>query len=65
MHVALYILLGLAALGVLFVLGRGVVAMASGKDVTGQQSNKFMTYRVGLQFAAVIIVVVLLLLNRH
>lgn len=64
MHIVLYILLGLTAAGVLFVLARGVIAMASGRDVTGRESNKFMTYRVGLQFAVVAIVVVLLLLNR-
>ena len=38
--------------------------MARGKDITGQQSNKMMTYRVGLQALAILFIVILFLANR-
>lgn len=56
------ILLLLVMAGVVYVLVRGVMAMASGKDVTGEQSQKWMQRRVLLQGLAVVVIIVLLLL---
>ena len=58
----LMILLLLVMAGVVYVLVRGVMAMASGKDVTGEQSQKWMQRRVLLQGLAVVVIIVLLLL---
>lgn len=65
MNTLLYVMLGLAAAGVLFMLARGVIAMASGRDVDGRTSNKFMSYRVILQLVAVLIVVAIILIGRN
>jgi len=56
----LLILLLLAMAAVLYVLVRGVIAMASGKDVTGEQSQDWMRKRVLFQAVAVVIVILLL-----
>jgi len=56
----LLILLLLAMAAVLYVLVRGVIAMASGKDVTGEQSQVWMRKRVLFQAVAVVIVILLL-----
>lgn len=61
----LIILMILAALATLTVLARGIVIMARGKDVTGVQSNKMMSYRVAFQLLAIVIIVILFLINRH
>ena len=65
MNIALYILLALAVAGVVFALGRGVIAMANGKDMTGRTSNRYMSYRVALQLVAVVIVLVIALVARR
>jgi hypothetical protein len=57
----LLILLLLLMAGVLYVLIRGVMGMASGKDLTGEQSQKWMQRRVLLQAAAIIVVMLILL----
>ena len=57
----LVILLVLLMAGVLYVLVRGVVGMASGRDVTGEQSQKWMRRRVLLQGAAVVVVILILI----
>jgi hypothetical protein len=62
MRIVLLILLLLAMAGVLYVLVRGVIAMASGKDVTGEQSQMWMRRRVLYQGVAVFIVIALLYL---
>ena len=62
MRIVLLILLLLAMAGVVYVLVRGVMAMASGKDVTGEQSQKWMQRRVLFQGLAVLIVLALLAL---
>jgi len=61
----LFVLLGLAVCGVVYVLGRGVISMANGKDMTGRTSNKYMSYRVGLQFLVVALVIVIALVARR
>jgi uncharacterized membrane protein YjdF len=60
MRLPLVILLLLAMAATAYVLVRGVMAMASGKDVTGEQSQQWMRRRVMFQAAAVIIVVLIL-----
>ena len=61
----LIILMIAAALATLTMLVRGVIVMARGKDITGVQSNKLMSYRVAFQGLAILIVVILFLINRH
>jgi len=39
---------------------RGVIAMASGKDVTGEQSQMWMRRRVLFQAVAIVIVILIL-----
>ena len=48
--------------GVLYVLVRGVIGMASGKDPTGEQSQMWMQRRVLFQGLAILIVLGLLYL---
>lgn len=61
MRIFLVILLVLAALATLFVLVRGIVTMAGGKDITGQRSQELMRKRVLFQAIAIFIAVLLLL----
>lgn len=61
MTIGLTILLVLVMAGVLYVLVRGVVGMASGRDVTGEQSQKWMQRRVLLQAAGIVIVILILI----
>jgi hypothetical protein len=63
MNGALIALIVLAALLAGYVLVRGILLMASGKDVTGAQSNRLMTLRVGFQALAIILVVILFLVS--
>lgn len=58
----LIILIILAAGATLFVLVKGVVGMAQGKDITGQRSQELMRKRVLFQAIAIVLVVLLLLL---
>ena len=60
MRIGLLILLVLAMAATAYVLVRGVIAMASGKDVTGEQSQAWMRKRVLFQAAAVLIVILIL-----
>ena len=62
MRILLLILLLLAMAAVVYVLARGVIAMASGKDVTGEQSQKWMQRRVLFQAAAIVLVILILLI---
>ena len=60
---ALLIILLIVAMGaVLYVLVRGVMAMASGKDVTGEQQQNYMQKRVLFQGVAIVIVIAILAL---
>jgi hypothetical protein len=60
MRYLLLVLLLLAMAGVVYVLVRGVIAMASGKDLTGEQSQKWMQRRVLFQGLAIVIVILIL-----
>jgi hypothetical protein len=53
-------LIVLAALATGYVLVRGVIGMAQGKDVTGVQSNKLMSLRVTFQLLTIALVLLLL-----
>jgi hypothetical protein len=57
----LMILLLLAMAAVVYVLVRGVIAMASGKDVTGEQSQAWMRKRVLFQAVAILLVILILI----
>ncbi|HEY9552489.1 twin transmembrane helix small protein [Allosphingosinicella sp.] len=61
MQTILIILIVLAAGATLFVLVKGVIGMAQGKDVTGQKSQELMRKRVMFQALAIILVVLLLM----
>lgn len=60
MNTALMILLLLAMAATFYVLVRGVISMASGKDVTGEQSQQWMRKRVMFQAVAILLVVVII-----
>lgn len=60
-HTFLLILLLLAMCATAYVLVRGVIAMASGKDVTGEQQQQWMRRRVLFQALAIAIVVLILI----
>jgi hypothetical protein len=54
-------LLVLAAGATLFVLAKGVIGMAQGKDITGQRSQALMQKRILFQAIAIALAVLLLL----
>jgi hypothetical protein len=56
----LIILLILAMGATGYVLVRGVINMASGKDLTGEQSQMWMRRRVLFQAVAIILVILIL-----
>lgn len=60
MNTFLFILLLVAMAAVLYVLVRGVIAMANGKDVTGEVQQGYMQKRVLYQGIALVIVVLIL-----
>ena len=62
MTVFLAILLVAAMGATAYVLVRGVIAMASGKDATGAQQQGWMRKRVMFQGIAIMIVALILLL---
>ena len=62
MDILLIILLVVLMGATAYVLVRGVMAMASGKDVTGQAQQNWMRKRVLYQGFAIMIVAVILLL---
>jgi len=64
MNTLLLILLVLAMGATAFVLVKGVIAMASGKDIGGVRQQKAMRQRVMFQAIAIIIVVLILMLAR-
>ena len=60
MRFPLLVLLILAMAATAYVLVRGVIAMASGKDMTGEESQKWMRRRVMFQAVAIIVVILIL-----
>ncbi|HEV2079368.1 MAG TPA: HIG1 domain-containing protein [Allosphingosinicella sp.] len=62
MQTLLIILIALAAGATLFVLVKGVIGMAQGRDVTGARSQDLMRKRVMFQAGTIVLVVLLLLL---
>jgi hypothetical protein len=62
MRLPLIILLVLAMAATAYVLVRGVIAMASGKDISGEQQQNYMRKRVLFQGIAIVIVIALLYL---
>ena len=62
MNILLIILLVVLMGATAYVLVRGVMAMASGKDVTGQAQQNWMRKRVLYQGFAIMIVALILLL---
>ena len=62
MSIFLGILLVIAMGAVLYVLARGVIAMAQGKDVSGEVQQAYMQKRVLYQGIAIAIVVLILAL---
>ena len=62
----LLIILLLAAMGATaYVLVRGVMAMASGKDISGEQQQNYMRKRVLFQGVAIMIVALILIVAGH
>ena len=61
MRIFLLILLALAMAATAYVLVRGVILMASGKDLTGHQSQQWMRRRVMFQAIAIVFVILILL----
>jgi Hypoxia induced protein conserved region len=64
MKTSFVILIILAALATLAALVMGVITMARGKDMTGERSNKLMSYRVMFQAITILLVGVLLYAMR-
>ena len=62
MNMLLVIALVAAMAATAYVLVRGVIAMANGKDATGEVQQKYMQKRVMYQAAAIIIVALILLM---
>ena len=62
MNTILLILLLLAMGATAYVLVRGVIAMASGKDISGERQQGYMRKRVMFQAIAIIIVILILVM---
>ena len=62
MRIPLLILLLLAMAATVYVLIRGVIGMASGRDLTGQESQKWMRRRVLFQAVAIVLVILILVI---
>lgn len=57
-----YIILPLALLAVAFVLGRGLISFTRDGEEHRRRSNRLMQWRVALQFLAVILLLLFLVL---
>ena len=62
MNMLLIILLVLAMGATAYVLVRGVMAMASGKDLSGERQQDYMRKRVLFQAVAIVVVILILVL---
>ena len=60
MSTLLIILLVIAMAATAYVLVRGVIAMASGKDLSGEQQQSYMRKRVMFQAVAIVLVILIL-----
>ena len=60
MNILLVIALVAAMAATVYVLVRGVIAMANGKDVTGEVQQNYMQKRVLFQGIAIVIVILIL-----
>jgi hypothetical protein len=63
MSTTLIILLVVAMAATAYVLVRGVIAMASGKDLTGQSQQNWMRKRVLFQAVAIVLVALILIVT--
>jgi hypothetical protein len=63
MNTLLIAMIVLGALATAYVLIRGIITMAQGKDISGVQSNKLMSARVALQALTIALVIVLFMLG--
>lgn len=64
MNTFVFVLIVIAAIATATVLVRGILTMARGKDITGEQSNKMMSYRVAFQLLTIALVVILVFVMR-
>ncbi len=62
MDTFLLILVAAAALATLYILAKGVIGMAQGKDLTGERSQQLMRKRVLFQAVAIVLVALILIL---
>ena len=62
MNTLLVIALVVAMAATVYVLVRGVIAMAQGKDVSGEVQQNYMQKRVLFQGVAIVIVILILVL---
>ena len=62
MNTLLIVALVAAMAATAYVLVRGVIAMANGKDTTGEVQQKYMQKRVMFQAIAIVIVIAILAL---
>ena len=62
MSTLLIILLVLAMGATAYVLVRGVIAMASGNDLSGERQQNYMRKRVLFQAVAIVVVILILVL---
>jgi hypothetical protein len=58
----LFVLILLMAGATLFILVKGVIGMAQGKDLTGRRSQELMRKRVLFQAVTIVLVILFLLL---
>jgi hypothetical protein len=65
MSTFLLLLVAAAALTTLYILVKGVIGMAQGKDITGERSQSLMRKRVMWQAVAIIFVILFLLIARN
>ena len=64
MTVALYFLIPIAVAATAVVLVAGIIGFARGGRFNAQYGNKLMQARVGLQFVAVMLVMLFLLIEK-
>ena len=62
MNILLILLLVAAMAATVYVLVRGVIAMANGKDASGEVQQKYMQKRVLFQGLAIVIVALILMI---